>query len=583
MLRRDVQGVVRDRMRPANGFRAACLVLGLALLGVACDGPPPDAERDGVRGGTLRVLSAEDVDGLDTAVVYTPNSMAIARAYARTLYGYDLSRPRDQVTVPVPDIAAGPPQVSADRRTYTFTLRPGVHYAQPVNREVTATDFITAIERFYGDTPSPGQQYADLIAGAREFDAGKASGISGLAAPDPRTLRITLDRPAEDLRSILSQQLFAPVPKEHAASYQVGADYDTQVVGSGPYTLATYIPNETILLVRNRNWDPATDPLRRAWVDRIQITFGVTAPAIQRAIRREEADLSLHSHVPASELPELRADPELARRLSVNPSECQYFLILGTHPKAGAIADVRVRRAVNYAVDKVAYRDAVAGQSTAPGELASTIQAPGAFGYRQYDLYSTPGGQGDPARAKALLAQAGYPDGLTLRFVSSSSGTLAAGNKAIVSSLQRAGIRLKTKTFEGHALYEDSLFHPEKRLEHQLALSGWCPDFPGDNARGTIVSQYDGRIPHDVSGNFSEYHNRDVNRMIDQALAEPDQARRAARWGEIDQRIMGDAPMVPLTWHTNSYLWSSRLRGWVYDPTLAGPDLTAPWLDPQAP
>ncbi len=318
-------------------------------------------------------------------------------------------------------------------------------------------------------------------------------------------------------------------------------------------------------------------------MDRIQITFGVTAPAIQRAIRREEADLSLHSHVPASELPELRADPELARRLSVNPSECQYFLILGTHPKAGAIADVRVRRAVNYAVDKVAYRDAVAGQSTAPGELASTIQAPGAFGYRQYDLYSTPGGQGDPARAKALLAQAGYPDGLTLRFVSSSSGTLAAGNKAIVSSLQRAGIRLKTKTFEGHALYEDSLFHPEKRLEHQLALSGWCPDFPGDNARGTIVSQYDGRIPHDVSGNFSEYHNRDVNRMIDQALAEPDQARRAARWGEIDQRIMGDAPMVPLTWHTNSYLWSSRLRGWVYDPTLAGPDLTAPWLDPQAP
>jgi peptide/nickel transport system substrate-binding protein len=116
-----------------------------------------------------------------------------------------------------------------------------------------------------------------------------------------------------------------------------------------------------------------------------------------------------------------------------------------------------------------------------------------------------------------------------------------------------------------------------------VALGGWCPDFPGDNARGTIVSQYDGRIPHDVSGNFSEYHNRDVNRMIDQALAEPDQARRAARWGEIDQRIMRDAPLVPLIWHTNSYLWSSRLRGWVYDPTLAGPDLTAPWLDPRAP
>jgi hypothetical protein len=87
-------------MRPASGFRAACLVLGLALLGAACSGPQADAGRDGVRGGTLRVLSVEDVDGLDTALVYTPHSTAIARAYARTLYGYDVSEPPEQKTVP---------------------------------------------------------------------------------------------------------------------------------------------------------------------------------------------------------------------------------------------------------------------------------------------------------------------------------------------------------------------------------------------------------------------------------------------------------------------------------------------------
>ena len=78
----------------------------------------------------------------------------MARAYARTLYGYNLSGPPDQVTAPVPDIASGPPQLSDDRRTYTFTLRPGVRYAPPVDREVTAQDFITAIQRLYDKTTS---------------------------------------------------------------------------------------------------------------------------------------------------------------------------------------------------------------------------------------------------------------------------------------------------------------------------------------------------------------------------------------------------------------------------------------------
>ena len=85
-----------------------------------------DASRDGVRGGTLRVLSEHDIDGLDTAVAYTPQSFAIGRTYARTLYGYDLNGPRERRTDPVPDIASGPPQLSADQRTYTFRLRAGV-------------------------------------------------------------------------------------------------------------------------------------------------------------------------------------------------------------------------------------------------------------------------------------------------------------------------------------------------------------------------------------------------------------------------------------------------------------------------
>jgi ABC-type transport system substrate-binding protein len=566
-------------MRTAKGFRmVACLTL--ALVAVGCAGQQRDGG-DGVRGGTLRVLSADPHYTLDTAVFPYP---AIARAYARTLYGYNLSGPPEQKTVPVPDIASGPAQVSADRRTYTFTLRGGVRYAPPVNREVTAQDFITAIQRFY-DKESPsggGQLYADLIAGTAAFGAGKATRISGLRAPDPRTLTITLAQPAGDFLSILALPFFAPVPGEYAAQYQVGDNYDGHVVGSGPYTPTTYDPGRLIVLDRNPNWDPATDPLRKAWVDRIQVKLGVRIPSIQQAIEREEADLSLSSHVPQARIDALRADPERSRRLSVNPTGWLWYLVLETNKKAGPIADVRVRRAVNYAIDKVAYRDAVAGRWAATGELASTIMAPGSLGYRPYDLYPTPGGRGDPAKARALLAEAGYPKGLTLGFATL-SGRLAAGRKPIEASLKKARIGLKVTINREWDPHFEALGNHAKRLEHQLAQSGWRLDYLGDNARQSIVPQYDSRLPPPASGNFSEYHNPAVNRLIDRALAEPDQNRRAALWAEIDQRIMRDAPMVPLVWENSSFQWASRVHGWTYDPGTVGPDLTAVWLDPPSP
>ena len=574
-------------MGSARGSRLCGLALGLALLGSACSG----AGQDTVRGGTLRVLSPEVIEGLDTAITYTPYELAVARTYARTLYGYDLSAPPDQVTNPVPDIASGPPQVSADRRTYTFTLRPGVRYAPPVDREVTAADFITAIERFYGKitpsilSPSAGQQYANLIVGAAAFGAGKAERISGLAAPDDRTLRITLVRPAGDLLSILTLALFAPVPEEYARRYEVGDNYSGHVAGTGPYTVGAYIPGKTVVLIRNPNWDPATDPLRRrAGVDRIQVRLGVSNRSIQQAIGRQQADLSLGSHVPQARLAALRADPELARRLSVNPTACLWFLTLGTHRAAGAIANVRVRRAVNYAIDKIAYRDAVAGRYTPNGEPASTILAPGSLGHRPYDLYPTPGGRGDPAKAKALLAEAGYPNGLTLGFTTFGSGNEAAATKPIQQSLARAGIDLKVRTYKGNDVFFKSLAVPAKRLEHQLGLTAWCPDYLGDNGRGTIVPQFDGRLLHpNVGANTSEYDNPAVNRLIDQALAEGDQARRAALWSEIDRRIMRDAPLVPLIWMNQAYLWGPRVHGWAYNRWTSTPDLTAPWLDPPSP
>src|SRR4029450_3719467 len=138
---------------------------------------------------------------------------------------------------------------------------------------------------------------------------------------------------------------------------------------------------------------------------------------------------------------QLRADRERSTRVSVNTTGSLLYLVLGTNRKAGAIADVGVRRAGNYAIDKGAYPDAIAGRAPAPRQTAPP-------GDRPCGLVPTPGGRGDPAKARALLAAAGYPKGVTLTFVTWGSGKLAAGRKPIEASLARAGIRMKVKTHE---------------------------------------------------------------------------------------------------------------------------------------
>ena len=100
--------------------------------------------------------------------------------------------------------------------------------------------------------------------------------------------------------------------------------------------------------------------------------------------------------------------------------------------------------------------------------------------------------------------------------MTSSSGGYVDTVKPIRASLARAGIHLKPKTYKENDLFDKQLVIPAKRLEHQVGQGIWGPDYLGDNARGSIVTQYDSRLLD--SGNFSEYHNPGVNRLIDRAL-----------------------------------------------------------------
>jgi peptide/nickel transport system substrate-binding protein len=588
-------GRLRARVR-------ACLTFTLILLlltATACSSPEDgDGLNDapttqGVRGGTLRIANVAPYDSLDTAQAYGAATWALMRLYARTLYSWDSAAKGDGIMTPVPDLAAEPPSVSPDQRTYTFRLRAGVRWAPPVGREVVAADFVYAVERQLADGRPALNPYLPLIEGTAEFAAGRTDTVSGITALGDHELRITLTRPAADFLSILALPFFAPVPEEHASRYEIGEEYSAHVVGSGPYTLAGYERGKSAALVRNTNWDPATDHLRRAWVDRVEVTVydpdpeeGETAPEessrrVQEAIEEHEADLNGDAvGPPVEELQRLSTDPRLALQLGVKTTGCTRYLVFQTD--AGPTADLKVRQAVNYAVDKVDLLTALGGRFA--GEIASTVLPPSMAGYKQDDHYPSPGGRGDVDKARQLLREAGYPDGVTLNYVGELTGTGPAVTHSLERSLGRAGIRLNITAYPGYDRYTQSLMLNQKADEHQVGYARWCPDWPGDGARSFFAALLDGRKLTEANNtNYGNYNDPKVNALIDRALSEPAPRERAELWAQADREVMKDAAWAPLVYERQAYFWSARVKNWRFSPWVSNPDYANLWLDPYKP
>ncbi len=565
-------------------LRLGALALVVAVAASACggggggSGGPSGGGGTPVKGGTLHIYNQNDVDYLDTALGYYTVTLALQRAYARTLYSWDIDKTGEAHSIPVPDLADGEAKISGNNTVFAFKVRKGVRWAPPATGEVTPDDFVYAVERMFDKTnPSPGQSYALLIEGADDFAAGKAKTISGIAVSGD-TVTYTLKKPAPDFLSIVTLPFFAPVPRDYASKFKVGPDYGKHIVGSGPYTLKSYTPEKSIELVRNTNWDPATDPLRKAWVDKIEMRIGLEPDAIQQAIERGDADLSLDSQPPNAALQRLSTDPALKQRFSVETTGCIRYFALGTDKRAGDISDVRVRQAINYAIDKVAIQRVRGGPMA--GDPASTILTPTLLGYQKFDLYATPDSKGDPEKAKQLLAQAGFPNGITLTYVGPDSGKGDAVNTAVQASLERASIKLKIRKYAGSSVYTDSLQKTADRAKHQIGQAAWCPDYPGDGTRSFMVPLVDGRsIQPTGNNNYGEYNNPAVNTEIDQALAEPDRDKRAALWAEVDHQAMQDAMWAPFLYDKTQFFWSARTRNWKYTSWGANPELPALWID----
>lgn len=392
-----------DHVKTSTAGRASrsTIVLAAALLvvGVACTGGGSAEPSGGVSasnpptGGTLRVgvTTVTDRWGWDPQVDLADNTnvQELGRCcLGRTLLSYRAGSTAEGGTVLRPDLATSLPEVSNDGLTWTFHLKPGLHYGPPLQDvEITAPDFVRSLERLLDpnvtgpavDAWWPGF-YRGVIAGASGYGREGHTTISGLEVPDPSTLRITLDEANGDLGYLMAMPYVAPVPPDPAhpdARYGIlqGHDHDGSgyIVSSGPYMLAGseqmdpaadvpasgYSANG-VSLVRNPSWDPATDPLRPAYADRIEL-IPVPQGAGGTWLRSGRVDLLFDQLASSEEVQRAQS----TGRVALVPADRVLYaeLNLAVPP----FDDPHVRRAVATVIDRVAVAKALAaGGPAAP-------------------------------------------------------------------------------------------------------------------------------------------------------------------------------------------------------------------------
>jgi peptide/nickel transport system substrate-binding protein len=384
-------------------------------------------------GGTLRMAMLGDV-----SAAFDPQKeyYSVAWEYLqccllRTLSSYKGVPTDDGGTQLFPDLAAAAPTVSDDQLTWTYQLKPGVHYGDPfTDVTVTAQDFIRALEREANPKANVGGYsfYYSVIKGFDDFASGKADSISGLSAPDDSTLKIEVTTPTADLGYRLAMPAAAPIPPNADAALGAAEghdkDYGRFLVATGPYEfqgadaldfskpaadqkpVAGYTPGRSIILVRNPGWDASTDDLRPAYPDEIDVTIGGNNDDLYNKIESNDLDFVVDGAVPPDVIRKYQTNPDLQSKINVYPSDALRYISFNF--LVPPFDDIHVRKAFNWALDKQGMRQLRGGETT--GEIAGHIMVNSLENnlLKDYDPYATPNSAGDIAKAKAEMAQSKY-------------------------------------------------------------------------------------------------------------------------------------------------------------------------------
>ncbi len=365
---------------------------------------------------------------------------------------------------------------------------------------------------------------------------------SAIETPDDQTIVFHLKKPFAAFDYLAGQPNTMPVPKDK----DTGAKYKNSIVSTGPYKFEGLEPGKNFNLVRNDQWDPATDPNRKALPDRIEVSLNVNADDIDNRVLSGDLDIDISGTgvQPAAQSRVLQ-DPNIKGNAD-NPLGARLWYT-SINPTVPPFDNIDCRKAVQFAMDKTAYQTAYGGQF-AGGDLATTVLPPLIPGYQSFDLY--PNGQdhkGDLDAAKKSLEACGQPTGFATNIAYRAERPKEkATAEAFQQALSRVGIKLTLKPYPAGDYFSSYAGNPPYVVKNKLGLvlNGWAADWP--DGFGFLSQITDSRVIRETGGSSNtSVRIPEVDKMLDSALQELDTDKRNQIWGQIDKKVMEESVIYP--------------------------------------
>lgn len=515
-------------------YHVYLISLGIALVFLAslCDGMAQSVrgvEPGSKFGGTYRRTLQNNPVTLDPAFVSDIYSRTVVRQIFDGLVQFDAH------LKPLPAIAEFW-QASRDGRTWTFTLRRGVKFHH--GREVTAHDFVYSLTRLLDPSKSgPVTDFCRRIQGVEAFVEGKASSVEGLKALTPYTLQITLKEPFAATLAVLGLSNAAVLPREEVE--RLGDGFARAPVGTGPFKFARWeVGKELVLEAYDRYYEG------RPFLDTIEFKIGTK---IEAAFEEFLAGNLEEAVIPSQRSEAVHTDSRYSPYQALRKPSLG-VLYLGFNTQLKPFDDKRVRQALNYAVNK----EAIVREITKMGNLTATGVLPPGMPGHDPDLR---GYYYSPAKARQLLAEAGYPDGAGFPVVPLWTVSKAESAKAELAAYQEywaaIGVQTEIKYADDWATYDQGL----RQGQVPIFRVAWYADIPDPDNFFTPLLHSAGQP------NYLFYRNPEVDRLLDQARQGGDEAQRLMLYRQAERLVLEDAPWIPQHNHVFEHLYQPYVQG----------------------
>ena len=494
------------------------------------------AQAEPKQGGSMVVTYKDDISTFDPAIGYDWQNWSMIKSLFDGLMDY-----KPGTTELIPDLAESY-TISDDGLTYTFNLREGVKFHN--GRTMTAGDIKYSIERTVNpETQSPGQGFFWQIAGFDAMASGDAKELSGITTPDDNTVVIKLSQPDATFLHVAAINFGFAVPREEVEKY--GPDFGRNPVGTGAYKMTDWTLGQHVVFERHADYFREGAPL----LDKITFEVGQEPSVALLRLKRGEVDV-LGDPIPSANFLQEKNDPANEGLIVEGGLLHTGYITLNTTKPP--FDNKLVRQAVNMAINKERVIKIVNGRAS----VANQPLPPAMPGYDDKFV----GYPYDPEKAKGMLAEAGYPNGFETELYAMNTDPNPRIAQSFQQDLAAIGIKAEIK-----ALAQATVIDAGGEGTAPMLWSGgmaWIADYPDpSNFYGPILG-CGGAVPG--GWNWAKYCNKEIDALAAKAdgMASDDQAAaRIDLWRQIYNKIMDDAPWVPVMNEVRFAMHSARIGG----------------------